>query len=139
MIKAIGAVRCTAFGKRLAGSSKPKSCLQFSKVHSIAHRQAYVERLAGRSTRVWCSRTSGRTFPFQVANQHDREKSVAARRVVQGPNRLYRQRGMEAELVEFESVQGWFASSAHRFILGKRFPFLRGGPLVPLRLGGAGS
>ena len=27
-------------GRRLAGSSKPKNCLQFSKVHSMAQRQA---------------------------------------------------------------------------------------------------
>ncbi len=38
--KAMGAVRRTAKGNRLAGSSKPSSCLLFSKVHSIAHRQA---------------------------------------------------------------------------------------------------
>ncbi len=30
MNNAIGAVRATALGRRLAGSSKPKNCLQFS-------------------------------------------------------------------------------------------------------------
>ena len=30
----------TALGSRLAGSSRPRSCLQFSKVHSIAQRHA---------------------------------------------------------------------------------------------------
>jgi hypothetical protein len=34
MNNAIGAVRATALGRRLAGSSKLKNCLQFSKVHS---------------------------------------------------------------------------------------------------------
>jgi Uma2 family endonuclease len=32
---ASGAVRCTALGRRLAGSSKPSSCLPFSKVTSM--------------------------------------------------------------------------------------------------------
>ena len=34
------AYRLTARGKRLAGSSSPKNCLQFSNVHSMAQRQA---------------------------------------------------------------------------------------------------
>ena len=38
--KASGAVRSTAWGKRLAGSSRPRNCLLFSKVHSMAQRQA---------------------------------------------------------------------------------------------------
>ena len=37
---AIGAVRCTARAVRLAGSSNPNSCLQFSKVTSMAQRAA---------------------------------------------------------------------------------------------------
>ena len=42
---AIGAVRCTASGTRLAGSSDPRCCLQSKCVTSIAHRSEKSDRI----------------------------------------------------------------------------------------------
>src|SRR5438105_931645 len=42
---ATGAVRRTASGSRLAGSSRPRTCLAPSKVTSIAQRDAYADKI----------------------------------------------------------------------------------------------
>src|SRR5271165_4114909 len=103
MNNAMGAVRATALGRRLAGSSRPKNCLQLSK--GAFNRPATS---IGREDFPCCPIKLGTVehligaFPFHVVRQDDRQKSILSRLVVQGLDRLDRQGGMEPELVKLE-------------------------------------
>ena len=138
----MGAVLGTALGRRLAGSSRPKSC-------SAVFKGAFDGPAVSVCWRGFaCSPfelgavehlRSGR-FPSQVAHEDDGQKAVTSRRVVEGLDRLLTARlAWNPNWLKSSFVHGLVLDlRPTRFMPGSGFPFLRAGPLRLFRLGRRG-
>ena len=126
MNNAIGAVRTTALGRRLAGSSKPRTacnsqrCIQWP---SDKHRPTGFPALSNQAS---YSRTSDRDVSLPRRAQDDGQKSVLSRLVVQGLDRLDLQGGMQPELVKLEFRTRSVRIVGPLFHAGQPVPFLAG-------------